>query len=106
MHLCENYYGFSGFYETQRNCHCVNPLCLISLQELEEKAEEDICPELQQKKDDRKHIREEKARLARLAAIQVNTCFMYLNVHVTYVAFIDALIASSIIGIWVARCRQ
>ncbi|KAF7654678.1 hypothetical protein LDENG_00066600 [Lucifuga dentata] len=32
--------------------------------------EADSCPEQQQKKNERKHIREEKARLARLAAIQ------------------------------------
>ncbi|XP_076007717.1 centrosomal protein of 131 kDa [Genypterus blacodes] len=39
-------------------------------QEWEDRVEEDISPELQQKKDDRKQIREEKARLARLTAIQ------------------------------------
>nr|XP_046232926.1 centrosomal protein of 131 kDa isoform X2 [Scatophagus argus] len=39
--------------------------------EWEERTEEDSCRDLQQKKDeDRKRIREEKARLARLAAIQ------------------------------------
>ncbi len=48
--------------------HC---LCL---QEWEERTEEDRRLEQQQKKDeDRKRIREEKARLARLAAIQVPT---------------------------------
>ena len=44
----------------------------FSFQEWEERTEEDGRLEPQQKKDeDRKRIREEKARLARLAAIQV-----------------------------------
>ncbi|XP_037320100.2 centrosomal protein of 131 kDa isoform X1 [Pungitius pungitius] len=39
--------------------------------EWEERTEEDSCPEQQQKRgEDRKHIREDKARLVRLAAIQ------------------------------------
>ncbi|CAB1433966.1 unnamed protein product, partial [Pleuronectes platessa] len=37
----------------------------------EDRAEEDICPEQQNQENDRKLVRKEKARLARLAAVQV-----------------------------------
>lgn len=50
----------------------VNSICVLLLQEWEERTKEESLLEQQQKKDeDRKRIREEKARLARLAAIQV-----------------------------------
>ncbi|XP_034715874.1 centrosomal protein of 131 kDa isoform X1 [Etheostoma cragini] len=42
-------------------------------QDQEDRAEVDICPEQQHPQNDRKIIRKEKARLARLAATQVNT---------------------------------
>lgn len=41
-------------------------------QDQEDRAEVDICPEQQHQQNDRKFIRKEKARLARLAATQVN----------------------------------
>ncbi|XP_028424125.1 centrosomal protein of 131 kDa isoform X2 [Perca flavescens] len=41
-------------------------------QDQEDRAEVDICPEQQHQQNDRKFIRREKARLARLAAPQVN----------------------------------
>lgn len=51
-------------------------------QEWEERTEEDSRLEQQQKKDeDRKRIREEKARLARLAAIQVPASDLHLITH-------------------------
>lgn len=50
----------------------VNSFCVLLVQEWEERTKEESRLEQQQKKDeDRKRIREEKARLARLAAIQV-----------------------------------
>ncbi|XP_039643658.1 centrosomal protein of 131 kDa isoform X2 [Perca fluviatilis] len=42
-------------------------------QDQEDRAEVDICPEQQHQQNDRKFIRKEKARLARLTATQVNT---------------------------------
>lgn len=52
------------------SCQCINTI--FPFQEWEERAEEECHLEQQQKKEeDRKRIREEKARLARLAAIQV-----------------------------------
>ncbi|XP_062269695.1 centrosomal protein of 131 kDa isoform X2 [Platichthys flesus] len=48
-----------------------NPRGSQCSQEQEDRAEEDICPEQQNQENDRKLVRKEKARLARLAAVQV-----------------------------------